>query len=102
MSNTNIPCSFVHTPLWTDYPEKMKQFGYSIDNAVTADEVAAGMMELVTSGEHSGGACLQVARGHKRTLGVWNIPAPNGTGATVDPAVLEENYRPALEMIRSG
>ena len=92
---------FFHTPMWTDHPEKMKQYGYSPEIAVMPEEVADGMMELVTSAEHGGGSCLEVATGEKRTLGLWNVAPPATSGAVVDASVLEDNYRPVIEKFRS-
>lgn len=50
--------SLVRTPLWTDYPEKMKQFGYTTENSLSADDVAKSMLELVSDGKYGGGTCL--------------------------------------------
>ncbi|CAK7235101.1 hypothetical protein SEUCBS140593_009168 [Sporothrix eucalyptigena] len=92
---------YVHTPMWTADPVKMKQFDYKPSMAVMPEEVAEGMVDLVTKAEYGGGACLQVAVGERRTLGVWNIPAPDTDGARVDKAVLEQNYKPVLEKMRN-
>lgn len=87
---------YVRTPLWTAHPEKMKQFGYTFANSVTPETVAARMIDLVTSAQYAGGSCLEVAAGGSRILGTWDIPAPDGNGTTIDPDVLQENYKPIL------
>jgi hypothetical protein len=50
--------SLVRTPHWTDYPEKMRQFGYTTENSLSADDVAKSMLELVSDGKYGGGTCL--------------------------------------------
>lgn len=47
----------------------MAQFGYKPELAVTPDLVVEKMMDLVISGEHEGGTCLQVAALGLETLG---------------------------------
>ncbi|KAL1889068.1 hypothetical protein Sste5346_009133 [Sporothrix stenoceras] len=97
---TLVAPGYVHTPMWYEDPAKMKQFDYKPSMAVMPEEVAQGMVELVTQAEYGGGACLQVAVGEKRTLGVWNIPAPDTDGARVSKETLEVNYKPVLEKMR--
>lgn len=67
-----------------------KKWGYDDSNAVTAEEVADAMMDLVVN-DHSGGKCLEVTKSGTRELGVWNIEPPSraGTGNSAD---LRENY----------
>lgn len=79
----------------------MRQFGYSVDASVTPETVAAGMIDLVTSGQYVGGSCLEVAPGGTRLLGTWDISAPDSRGATIDPAALEENYKPILAKLQA-
>jgi hypothetical protein len=74
----------------------MKQFGYSLENSVTPETVAARMVDLVTSAQYAGGSCLEVSAGGSRLLGTWDVPAPDGNGTTIDSTVLEENYKPIL------
>ncbi|KAK4941409.1 hypothetical protein LTR10_018678 [Elasticomyces elasticus] len=92
---------FVRTPLWTDHPEKMKQFGYSLENSVTAETVANNMNDLVTKAQYAGGTCLEVSAGGSRLLGIWNIPEPSGQGTGIDADVLQENYKPILTKLQS-
>jgi hypothetical protein len=79
----------------------MKQFGYSLENSVTPEAVADGMVDLVTNGKNGGGSCLEIATGESRLLGTWDIPASGGIGSTIDPAALEENYKPILAKIQA-
>ncbi|KAH8668177.1 hypothetical protein BGZ60DRAFT_505571 [Tricladium varicosporioides] len=90
----------VRTPLWTDYPEKMKQFGYTLENTIGPEDVASHMVNLVTNGKYPGGTCLETSVGGARELGTWNIPAPASIGTKVPDAVIEMNYKPMLEMMR--
>jgi NAD(P)-dependent dehydrogenase (short-subunit alcohol dehydrogenase family) len=99
-SPANARNSLVRTPLWTDYPEKMKQFGYTIENSITPDQVARDMVSLVTEGKYGGGTCLENSVNGTRVLGAWNIEAPDGTGTTVLKEVLDRNYPPMIEIMR--
>jgi len=90
----------VRTPLWTDYPEKMKQFGYTIENSLTPDEVAKYMAELVTDGKYEGGACLEISTQGSRLLGTWNIPPPSSPGTAVPQEVIEKNRAPITAILK--
>ncbi|KAH6680388.1 hypothetical protein B0J14DRAFT_578524 [Halenospora varia] len=92
--------ALVRTPLWTDYPEKMKQFGYTLENTIGPEDVARHMVDLVTNGKYPGGTCLETSIGGARELGTWNIPAPAFVGTKVPDAVIEMNYKPMLEMMK--
>ena len=92
--------SIVRTPLWTDYPEKMKQFGYTVENSITADDVANAMVELVTDGKYEGGTCLETTTQGSRVLGTWNIPPPASHGTQVPQEAIERNYAPILAVLK--
>jgi hypothetical protein len=92
--------SLVRTPLWTDFPEKMKQFGYTIENSISADDVANAMVELVTDGKYEGGTCLETSVGGTRTLGTWNIEPPASNGTQVPQEAIERNYAPILAALK--
>ena len=77
----------------------MAQFGYSEKFAVTPDFVAENMMDLVVKGEYEGGACLEVSASSVRTLGTWNIPAPEYVGTSVPKEALEASYAPLKAVI---
>lgn len=79
----------------------MAQYGYSKENSVSPETVAARMVDLVTSAQYPGGSCLEVAAAGSRSLGVWNIAAPSSNGTSVDPAVREANYKPIMEKLNS-
>ena len=72
----------------------MQQFGYDEKAAVTPGFVAEKMMDLVVKGEYIGGSCLEVSASSVRTLGTWNIPAPEQKGTSVPQEVLDASYAP--------
>lgn len=92
---------FVRTPLWTDHPDKMKQYGYTLENTISADDVAASMIDLVQDGQYEGGSCMEIASTGRRLLGVWGVPAPPAEGTSVSKDVLELNYKPARDLLKS-
>ncbi|RVX71585.1 hypothetical protein B0A52_03769 [Exophiala mesophila] len=91
----------VQTPLWTDHPEKMKQYGYDPETAVTAEAVAEAMIDLVKNGSYQGGACLEVSINGTRTLGTFNIAPPKGGGTIVPQEVRDQNYAPLIAILDS-
>lgn len=90
----------MRTPLWTDYPEKMNQFGYTVENSISADDVANAMIELVTDGKYGGGTCLETSVKGTRTLGTWNIEPPASHGTQVPQEAIERNIAPILAMLK--
>lgn len=86
----------VTTPLWSDHPEKMKQFGTTAENSITPEAVAVGMKNLVEEGRYPGGSCMEISSAGTRLLGTWNIAAPAALGTSVSAAILERNYRPIM------
>ncbi|KAL3423384.1 nad-dependent 15-hydroxyprostaglandin dehydrogenase [Phlyctema vagabunda] len=86
----------VRTPLWTDHPDKMKQFGYSMENTIPPEDIAKTMIEAVTSGSIPGGYSVSISTKGTALLGTWNIAAPKDEGTTVSPTILEMNYAPVI------
>lgn len=63
--------SLVKTPLWTDHPDLVMQFGYSDEAALLPAQVAEAMFEMVIEEKYKGGTVLEVGiRGNKL------IPSP--------------------------
>ena len=91
--------SMVQTPLWTDRPEKMRQFGYDPATAVLPEMVADAMLDLVTNSEYIGGDCLEVAKGGTRVLGTWNVDPPVSSGTTVPKEFITQNEGPLSSII---
>lgn len=91
--------SMVQTPLWTDHPEKMKQYGYDPETAVTAEIVAEAMMDLVKNGSYGGGSCLEVSINGTRTLGTFNIAPPEGGGTIVPEEIRDQNFAPLIAIL---
>jgi hypothetical protein len=46
------------TPLWTDRPEKMNEYGVTDDTSLTPEQIATSMVELIQEGKYSGGTVL--------------------------------------------
>jgi len=77
----------------------MKQFGYTLENTITAEAVAKTMVELVTDGKYVGGTTLECAALGSRSLGTWNIEPPDVKGTSVPAEVIEKNLAPIKEML---
>ncbi|KAI7235126.1 hypothetical protein KC330_g4494 [Hortaea werneckii] len=65
--NCKIVCicpGMVATPLWTgdDAKHVASQYSYNESMAVTPEEVAEAMMEMVTSGEWEGGSMMEITK----------------------------------------
>ena len=90
----------MQTPLWTDHPGKIKQFGYTPEASITPDDVAKGMVELVTSGKYGGGTCVETAKTGMRVLGVWNIKPPHSQGTQVPNVAIENNQAPIKALLK--
>ena len=60
----------VATPLWTgdDAKEVAKQYTYSDKMAITAEEVARAMKDLIEQGKYSGGSLLEVSKANGAML----------------------------------
>jgi len=91
----------VVTPLWTDRPDKVSQFGVTDSNALTPDQVAQSMLDLVTEEKYPGGTMLETTVAGQRVLGTWNIEKPSSTDrfATTE-AGLERNLEPIRRILR--
>jgi hypothetical protein len=89
----------VKTPLWTDRPEMVNQFGVTENNSLSPEDVAKYMVELITDGKYPGGACLETSIRGARVLGTWNVEAPASHGTAVTKEILEKNYKPILEIM---
>lgn len=90
----------MQTPLWTDYPDKMKQFGYTAEASITPDDVAKAMIELVTNGKYEGGTCVETTKSGMRILGVWNVDQPDSKGTAVPKEVIENNQAPIKALLK--
>ena len=47
------------TPLWTDRPEKMKQYMVNEARSLTPEQIADSVMELIEEGKYSGGTVMK-------------------------------------------
>ena len=78
----------------------MAQFGYTMENSISADDVANAMIELVTDEKHGGGTCLETSIKGSRALGTWNIEPPASHGTQIPQEVTERNYAPILAALK--
>ncbi|OAG36491.1 hypothetical protein AYO21_09298 [Fonsecaea monophora] len=58
----------VHTPMWTEDDDKLKQFNYDAGRANTPDEVAAAMVDLIVEERYTGGTILQMTKSGTRVV----------------------------------
>lgn len=83
----------------------MKQFGYTVENSITPDDVAQVMVDLVTEGKWGGGTVLECTTTGTRSLGTWNIDPPDSQGSSVPQEFIDRNQAPitaALKKERGG
>lgn len=79
----------------------MKQFGYTIENSITPNDVARTMADLVTDGKWTGGTMLECSTEGTRALGVWNVDPPAGVGTAVPQEFIDINYAPIHALLKS-
>jgi NAD(P)-dependent dehydrogenase (short-subunit alcohol dehydrogenase family) len=74
----------VNTPLWTNYPEKIKAVSWNEEDVVLEpEELADAMLRLVEGEDYEGGTVLEVlAEGKTRRVEV-DSPVADGKGATM-------------------
>lgn len=58
----------VSTPMWTAARDVAKQYAYSDEMAITAEEVAEAMKNLIEQGRFSGGSLLEASKSRGRNL----------------------------------
>lgn len=78
----------------------MKQFGYTMENTISAEDVAKAMADAITDGNVLGGLSVSVSTGGAKLLGTWNIEAPKEDGTAVSKELIEKNYAPMLTIMR--
>jgi hypothetical protein len=92
--------SNVTTPLWTDHPDKMAQFGTTASNSISPEAVADSMLSLVEEAKYPGGTCLEIATTGSRVLGIWNIAEPEAAGTQPSKEQIQMALGPILEKCR--
>lgn len=75
---TSICPGLVNTPLFT--VDKQKQFSFAENKALSPEQVAKHMLELLTEGQYGCGSILELSMSGPRVIPEWNIPAPQGQG----------------------
>lgn len=99
---TSILPGLVDTPLLTT--DKVAQFSVSQDRALTPDQVAASMLDLLQKGEHACGTILEISTGGVRVVPEWNVDPPTAAGSGQDvrgEEMLEAMVRPIRERLES-
>ncbi|KAF2265054.1 NAD(P)-binding protein [Lojkania enalia] len=83
---TTICPALVNTPLFT--ADKITQFSFAEEKALSADQVATHMLDLIQKKEHPCGTIMELSMAGSRILPEWNIPPPtgNGTGQELNAA----------------
>jgi hypothetical protein len=89
----------VKTPLWTDRPDKMSQFSIQDDEALSPDDVAKGMLDLVQKGEYGGGTVLEISMAGTRVIPEWNCDPPSMKGTGQEFARNQDRERSLREPI---
>lgn len=68
--------SAVRTPLWTNQPEKMVQFGLNESESVTPMDVGEAILSLVEDGQYEGGTVMEITPYGTRVIPEWNVSQP--------------------------
>lgn len=70
----------IKTPLWTEHPEGERFIDKEKDTLIPPEEVARGMIALVTNPKYPSGTILEVADvgGRWREVSLLNDPGPQG------------------------
>ena len=94
----------VTTPIWTTgTPGSGERFGINDSIAITAEDVAKTVLEVIESAEYPGGAIIEISRDGSRVIPEWNIDPPGmidgemAKGTTVPPDVIAGALKPILE-----
>lgn len=75
---TSVLPGLVNTPLFTQ--DKMQQFSFQEKNALTPENVASHMLDLLQKKEYPCGSMLELSLTGPRELPEWNISPPGGAG----------------------
>ncbi|KAH7115891.1 hypothetical protein B0J11DRAFT_113001 [Dendryphion nanum] len=75
---TTICPALVNTPLFT--PDKVSQFSFSENKALSPDQVAENMLKLLQEKEYECGTVLELSMSGTRKVPEWNIAPPAGEG----------------------
>lgn len=93
----------VRTPLWTDNPDKMAQYAIA-DNvlAVTVEDVAQSMLDLIQDGIYVGGTIFKIDTGVKEVVRVDGqiLPPAEGVSAEDVQRARERIVQPVRELLR--
>lgn len=98
---TTICPGLVNTPLFTD--DKKDQYSFHENKALTPDNVAKNMIDLIQKKEYGCGTVLELSMAGTRVVPEWNIapPSAEGTGQneSEQAAGLKALLRPIQEKL---
>lgn len=91
----------VKTRIWTDQPDKMAQFAIA-DNkvAVTVEEVAQSMLELIQDGKYVGGTVFKIDTGVKEVVRTVSLATGDEEKAEHLRALRERIVQPVRELLK--
>lgn len=93
--------SSVRTPLWTNQPDKMVQFGLDNAETVTALQVGDAILSLVQDGRYGGGTVLEITAYGNRVIPEWNIsPPPTKLTGIMSQEDIGRNLGPIRERLQ--
>jgi len=79
---TSILPGLVATPLLTS--DKIAQFSVSQDRALTPDQVAASMLDLLQKKEYECGSVMEITTNGTRLIPEWGVQPPSAAGSGQD------------------
>jgi NAD(P)-dependent dehydrogenase (short-subunit alcohol dehydrogenase family) len=97
----------VHTHLWTDRPDIMKNLFYAAENALSPTDVAERMIEMCQQkAKYGGGTVFETSVFGSRVIPEWNIDPPNfpllGTGTGDEVSETYSHIKELLEKERGA
>lgn len=75
---TTICPGLVNTPLFT--ADKIEQYSFHENKALSPDNVAKNMLELIQQKKYGCGTVLELSMAGTRVVPEWNIPPPSAEG----------------------
>ncbi|ORY17262.1 hypothetical protein BCR34DRAFT_51119 [Clohesyomyces aquaticus] len=100
---TTICPGLVNTPLFT--PDKVSQFSFQEQAALSPDDVAKNMLELLQEKKYKCGTVLEISLAGTRVVPEWNIAPPAGVGTgqelNAEDVAVKAMLKPVLEKLAS-
>lgn len=100
---TSICPGIVNTPLFT--PDKKEQYSFAEHKALSPDQVAQNMLDLLEKKEFTCGSVMEISLAGTRLVPEWNIapPGAEGTGQneTERAAGMEAMFAPIFKKLKA-